>query len=67
MVRNDGGSSFQLLDGIRPKINGKEKYYRLIIRNLKPDLPEVVNISEMLEQAGAEAMIIPVKTMQTLP
>lgn len=53
MGKNDGYSGFVLLDMLRPKINGKSLYQRLIIRNLKPDLPEYINLVEWLDKTGS--------------
>lgn len=55
--RNDGSSGFLIVDLIRPKIQGKALYRRLIIRNLKPDLPETIDLAEMLKREGVELEI----------
>lgn len=54
MGKNDGHSGFVLLDMLRPKINGKSLYIRLIIRNLKPELPEYIDLAEWLEKTGSK-------------
>ena len=37
---------FEIVDTIKPKIDGKEIYQRIIIRNKKPELPEWVALSD---------------------
>lgn len=54
---NDGSSGFLVLDMLRPIINGKPRYQRLLIRNLKPQLPEEIDLAELLERAGVEIEI----------
>lgn len=48
--RNDGHTGFLLVDQVKPSINGRWKYARLIIRNLKPDLPEIVDLADWIEK-----------------
>lgn len=49
---------FELLDSLRPTINGKALYQRLIVRNLKPDLPETIDIIDLLHKAGVEPEVV---------
>lgn len=49
---------FQLLDLIRPTINGKALYQRLVVRNLKPDLPETIDIIGLLHKAGVDPEVV---------
>ena len=37
---------FEIVDTIKPKIDGKDIYQRIIIRNKKPELPEWVALSD---------------------
>ena len=56
--RNDGKSGVIIIDNLRPEIDGKPKYQRLIIRNLKPELPKQdIDFGEMLEKAGVNLII----------
>ena len=51
-------SGVLIIDNLRPKIDGKPKYRRLIIRNIKPDLPkEDIDFGEMLEKSGVKLFI----------
>ena len=56
--KNDGHSGFQILDNAIPRVNGKECYRRLIIRNLNPKLPNEVELLELLEKSGVKPKII---------
>lgn len=56
--RNDGHSGFLILDNATPRLNGKECYRRLIIRNLNPRLPSEVDLLELLEGCGIKTKII---------
>jgi len=38
--------------------NGREPYQRVIIRNLKPDLPEVIDIAEWLRVMGVPVAVV---------
>lgn len=49
---------FELLDLIRPTINGKALYRRLVVRNLKPDLPETIDIIGLLHKAGVDPEVV---------
>lgn len=49
---------FELLDSIRPTINGKALYQRLIVRNLKPDLPEEIDIIGLLQRTGIDPEVV---------
>ena len=56
--RNDGKSGMSIIDSLRPEIDGKPKYQRLIIRNLKPELPKQdIDFGEMLEKTGVKLFI----------
>lgn len=57
ILRNSACENFILLDKLRPKIKGKEIFFRAIIRNLKPNLPEYVDLAELLYKAGVELEI----------
>lgn len=54
MGLNDGHSGFELIDQCRPSINGKIKYQRFIVRNLKPDLPDEIDLLELMEKSESE-------------
>ena len=45
---------FKILDMAKPKIDNKNLYRRIIIRNLRPNLPEYIDLSEWLEKTGSE-------------
>lgn len=45
---------FEIVGMLRPVINGKYLYRRVLIRNLNPELPEVVDLQELLEKSGSE-------------
>ena len=49
---------FQLLDTIRPVIGSRNIYQRLIVRNLQPDLPEEVDLADLLRRSGSKYEII---------
>ena len=55
--RNDGSSGFLLIDTARPTIDGKQKYQRLIIRNLRPNLPDEIDIVEWLNKTNSQYTI----------
>lgn len=44
---------FEILDCASPEVKGKSLYKRVIVRNLSPDMPEMVDIDEWLEKAGS--------------
>lgn len=49
---------FELLGMVsNPKINGQNLFKRLVIRNLHPDLPEVLDLTEWFERMG-EPLIV---------
>lgn len=57
---------FQLLGLITKSIvNGKEKYKRMMIRNLKPALPEYINLQEWLDRCGSPYEVVPVNDVST--
>ncbi len=43
---------FEILDSLRPKIDGKDLYQRIIIRNLRPELSDEIDVVELLERYG---------------
>ncbi len=45
---------FQLLDILKPVIGNRALYQRLIIRNLQPDLPEEVDLADLLRCSGSK-------------
>lgn len=45
---------FEIVGKLRPVINGKVIYQRILIRNLNPELPEVVDLQDLLEKSGSE-------------
>lgn len=49
---------FEILGSISPKIGGRNLYKRIVIRNLRPELPEVIDLAERLERAGMKLEII---------
>lgn len=49
---------FQLLDSLRPKIGNRTIFQRFIIRNLQPDLPEEVDLADLLRRSGSKYEII---------
>lgn len=49
---------FQLLDSLRPKTGNRTIFQRFIIRNLKPDLPEVVDLADLMRRSGSKYEII---------
>lgn len=55
--RNDGHSGFLIIDNAMPKINEKQCYRRLIIRNLEPKISCQVDILEMLEKCGVNVLV----------
>jgi len=55
--RNDGKSGFLILDSVKPSIDEKSKYQRLIIRNLHPLLPKVVELRGLLRRCGVEIIV----------
>lgn len=55
--RNDGSSGFLVIDLCRPRLNGRQLYPRLIIRNLRPQLPDEIDLIEWLNNAGVECEI----------
>ena len=47
-----------LLDSLRPILNGKALYLRIIIRNLYPDLPKgEIDLEQMLLKSGVNLII----------
>ena len=51
---------FELLDKLDvPKIDGKRIFKRLIIRLRHPDLPDVVDLNELLARCGSEYRVAP--------
>lgn len=44
---------FEIIGMVKPKINGVYKYQRIIIRNLHPDLPEIIDLAEWLNMTGS--------------
>ena len=55
--RNDGKSGFVILDDVKPKINGKALYHRLIIRNLYPKLPDIVELRGLFRRCCVEIVV----------
>lgn len=49
---------FEVLDSARPVIGGRALYQRVIIRHLKPDLPEVIDLTDWLDRTGSKYEII---------
>ena len=49
---------FQLLDSLRPKTGNRTIFQRFIIRNLQPDLPEEVDLADLLRRSGSKYEII---------
>lgn len=47
-------AQFEIIGILKPKIGRKELYRRILIRNLNPDLPEIVDLQKLLEQSGSE-------------
>lgn len=47
-------SQFQIIDMLRPKMKGKVMYARILVRNLHPDLPEVIDMAQWLEKTGSD-------------
>ena len=45
--------------------NGREPYRRLLIRNLHPDLPEEIDISEWLAKCGVDMSLFEEETCQS--
>lgn len=45
---------FEILSLARPIIGGHALYRRILIRNLHPDLPEVIDLEELLTKYGSE-------------
>lgn len=57
--RNDKKSGFVMLDLLHDgKVNGTAKYKRIIIRNLYPKLPEVVDLRNLLRRCGVEIVVV---------
>ena len=54
MGKNDGHSGFELIDDVKPKIGERLVYHRLIIRNLKPQLPDEVDLVDLLNTYGVD-------------
>ena len=54
---------FEILDMARPKIGNRELYVRIIIRNLRPELPEFIDLAEWLERTGAGYEIVEQEAM----
>lgn len=51
--RNDGLSGLTVIGTATPRLeNGKQPYKRLIIRNLKPDLPEKIDLVEWAKKCN---------------
>ena len=58
MGRNDGHSGFIILGTANDAIvNGRTCYQRLFIRNLRPDLPEEIDLVDWLRRAGVDVEI----------
>lgn len=55
--KNDGHSGLILLDNCVPKIDGKNTYRRLIVRNLKPVLPKEIDLGEMLSKSEVKLVV----------
>ena len=49
---------FQLLDILKPISGNRAIFQRLIIRNLMPDLPEEVDLADLLRRSGSKYEII---------
>lgn len=49
---------FEILDMARPKIENRELYVRIVIRNLHLELPEYIDLAELLERTGAGYEIV---------
>lgn len=43
---------FEVLGMIRPRLNGKTLYRRALIRNLRPQLPDVIDLEELCRRCG---------------
>ena len=50
MQKNDGKTGFILLGIIRPTLHGKKLYKRLLVRNLRPKLPEEFDIDPFFDK-----------------
>lgn len=56
--RNDGKSGVIIIDSLRPEIDGKPKYQRLIVRNLSPDLSKGdIDLGAMIKRSGLNLVI----------
>lgn len=57
LIKHDQ-ARFEILDCIRPKINGKDLYRRILIRNLHPTLPETVDLVEWFDRMGEKIEVL---------
>lgn len=48
------GEKFEILDTITPQIGDRRLYQRIIIRNLHPELPKIIDLNAALEKYGSK-------------